>query len=276
MVDEQFFKTSKIKNLVKTIRGGDLTVVDVAKALIIIIVLGRLVITENYMLQNQDIVWRQRIQQQQLQGVYHRHQPGFRQAFLRYRSVLEASKDEGEFIKLTRAQQREQPHEYDIIIIDNNSKLRVGFNQAKYKVRAHGAIHGLPYSENKNGGTVTIRSEENTLQMMDSIVNISEQDTTQWFRDGTYQGGTERGFEAVHMYDPNTRIIVVFKKSTGNFVTTCQLTKQEVSYLKQTGNFGGKTEWVKGQAKNLPPQQTGVNTFESDVMGITPNPDNNL
>jgi hypothetical protein len=40
--------------------------------------------------------------------------------------------------------------------------------------------------------------------------------------------------------------------------------------LKQTGNVGGGKEWFSGQIRNLPPQQTAVNTFESDVTGITP------
>ena len=40
--------------------------------------------------------------------------------------------------------------------------------------------------------------------------------------------------------------------------------------LKTTHNFGGGEGWFSGQVKNLPPQQTAVNTFESDVTGITP------
>ena len=62
----------------------------------------------------------------------------------------------------------------------------------------------------------------------------------------------------------------MFKKSTGKFVTTCQLDQNEHDELLETGNFGGGKGWFSGQVKNLPPQQTAVNTFESDVMGITP------
>ena len=92
----------------------------------------------------------------------------------------------------------------------------------------------------------------------------------QWFEDGTYQVGTNREFNAIHIYDLNTRLIAVFKKSTGQFVTTCQLTREEDAQLKATGNFGGQKGWFSGQAKNLPPEQTPVHTFESDIKRITP------
>jgi hypothetical protein len=91
-----------------------------------------------------------------------------------------------------------------------------------------------------------------------------------------YQGGTDREFEAIHIYDLDKRVIAVFKKSIGKFVTTCQLTEKEDAELKATGNFGGGKDWFSGQVMNLPPQQnvesdlTPVYTFESDVMGMTP------
>jgi len=66
----------------------------------------------------------------------------------------------------------------------------------------------------------------------------------------------------------------VFKKSTGKFVTTCQLTAKEDAELLKTGNFGGEKGWFSGQVKNLPPQQTAVNTFESDVTPISPMDEN--
>ena len=61
-----------------------------------------------------------------------------------------------------------------------------------------------------------------------------------------------------------------FKKSTRKFVTTCQLTAQEDAELKATGNFGGGKGWFSGKVNNLPPQQTAVNTFENDVIEVTP------
>jgi hypothetical protein len=88
--------------------------------------------------------------------------------------------------------------------------------------------------------------------------------------DGTYQVGTKREFEAIHIYDLDNKIIAVFNKETGKFVTTCQLDKVENTELLETGNFGGenKTAWDHGQVKNLPLQQTAVNNFDSDVKEI--------
>ena len=105
---------------------------------------------------------------------------------------------------------------------------------------------------------------------MRSIVDMPNRDNVRWFEDGTYQGETDRGFEAIHIYDLDKRVIAVFKKSTGKFVTTCQLDRDEHNELLETHNFGGGEDWYSGQVKNLPPQQTAVNTFESDVTGITP------
>ena len=124
-----------------------------------------------------------------------------------------------------------------------------------------------------NGGTRTEKTDENALKMMRSIVNMPNRDNVRWFEDGTYQGGTDREFEAIHIYDLDKQVIAVFKKSTGKFVTTCQLDRDEHNELLETGNFGGGKGWFSGQVKNLPPQpniETPVDTFESDVMGITP------
>jgi hypothetical protein len=110
----------------------------------------------------------------------------------------------------------------------------------------------------------------NALKMMRSIIDMPNRNNVTWFEDGTYQAGTNREFEAIHIYDQDRRIIAVFKKSTGRFVTTCQLDIEEHKELVKTGNFGGNEGWFSGQARNLPPQQTAVNTFESDVMGISP------
>ena len=41
-------------------------------------------------------------------------------------------------------------------------------------------------------------------------------------------------------------------------------------WFRKKGNFGGRTGGFSGQARNLSPQQTALNTFESDVMGMTP------
>ena len=156
------------------------------------------------------------------------------------------------------------------IIHEGRPELEVGFWQSKDKVGDHGAIHDLPYTLKNNGETKTEKTDDNALKMMRSIVDMPNRDNVKWIEDGTYQGGTDREFEAIYIYDLDKKVIAVFKKSTGKFVTTCQLDRDEHDELLATGNFGGGKGWFSGQVKNLPPQQTAVNTFESDVTGITP------
>jgi hypothetical protein len=51
--------------------------------------------------------------------------------------------------------------------------------------------------------------------------------------DITYQRGTDR-IPAVYILDDDTKVVAVFNKQTGNFVTTCQLTEKEETELKAT------------------------------------------
>jgi cytochrome b subunit of formate dehydrogenase len=75
---------------------------------------------------------------------------------------------------------------------------------------------------------------------MDSIAEMPNRKDIQWFDNGTYQGGTKRGYPAVHIYDKDKQVIAVFQKSTVQFTTTCQLTPAEEQELFKTGNFGGE------------------------------------
>ena len=157
------------------------------------------------------------------------------------------------------------PHHHDKIIdVEGRLWLRVGFWQVRFKVADHDALYGLPYSVKNNGGTKTEKSDDNALSMMQSIEDMLNWPKIIWFDQDnvTYQGGTDRVFYAVHIFDGNTKVIAVSNKQTGNFVTTRELTS--------THNFGGREGGFTGQAKNLPPQQTAVNTFNSNVTGITP------
>ena len=189
-----------------------------------------------------------------------------------------------EFVGLTKEERRQLPHPNDMTTNhEGYPKLEVGFWQSKFKVGDHGAVHDLPYTVKDNGGTKTEKTDDNALKMMRSIVDMPNRDNVRCFEDGTYQRGTDREFEAIHIYDLDKQVIAVFKKSTGKFVTTCQLDRDEHNELLETHNFGGGKGWFSGQVKNLPPQQTLVDTFESDIMGITsispmdenssPNPD---
>lgn len=142
-----------------------------------------------------------------------------------------------EFVGLTKEERRQVPHLYDKIIhVEGHPRLRVGFWQFRYKVLDHGALHGLPYS---NGGTKTEKSDDTALAMMQSIEDMPHRPNAIWFDqdDVTYQGGTDRGFPAVHIFDNDTKVVAVFNKQTGNFVTTCQLTEKQltISVAKRVG-----------------------------------------
>lgn len=115
---------------------------------------------------------------------------------------------------------------------------------------------------------------------MDVVGEIVEDPNSIWFEEGIYQGGTTREVESINIYNEDENRIAIFKRLTGEFITFCQPDEDEINDLMETGNFGGQTGWFSGQAKNLPPNHssqqtvsneiTPVNTFESDVMGITP------
>lgn len=49
--------------------------------------------------------------------------------------------------------------------------------------------------------------------MMGFIVDMPNRPNVKWFDHGTYQGQTERGYPAVHIYDLEKRIIAVFQKA---------------------------------------------------------------
>ena len=125
-------------------------------------------------------------------------------------------------------------------------------------------------------GTSTLRTEENVDVFMDVVEKIVEDPNSIWFEEGTYQGGTTREVESINIYNEEDNRIAIFKRSIGEFITFCEPTPDELENLKATDNFGGQLGWFSSQAKNLPPQQnfesefTPVNSFESDVMGMSP------
>lgn len=280
MMDERFLKTSGARKLINKIRGGSL--IESAAALVVVVVIWQImgVGIEGFVRNNTNPGWGvDRPNPFQPQGGHLRYPPVYDLFFPRRTtnsgSTLQITRPTAmpheQFVGLTKEERRALPNSNDMTIIhEGRPKLEVGFWQSKFKVRDHGAIHDLPYTVKANGGTKTEKSDDNTLKMMRSIVDMPNRDNVQWFEDGTYQSGTDREFEAIHIYDLDKKVIAVFKKSTGKFVTTCQLDRDEHDELLETGNFGGGKGWFSGQVKNLPPQQTAVNTFESDVRGITP------
>jgi len=107
-----------------------------------------------------------------------------------------------------------------------------------FKTPAHGKVHDLPTNENGK----TPKTEQNALGLRDSIVNMPNRKDIQWFENWMYQGGTERGYDSVNLYDHETQVIAVFRKQGDGeqnlFPTTCQLTARERDYfLQSNGNF---------------------------------------
>jgi hypothetical protein len=284
MMDERFLKTSETSKLINKIRGGGL--IEAATALVVIVAMWQIlgVGIEGFVLNNPNPGWGvDRPNPFQPPGGHLRYPPVYELFFPRRTpgctrpgSTLQINRPTAmpyeEFVGLTKEERRALPHSNDMTIIhEGRSELEVGFWQSKFKVGDHGTIHDLPYTVKANGGTKTEKSDDNALKMMRSIVDMPNRDNVQWFEDGTYQGGTDREFKAIHIYDLDKKVIAVFQKSTGKFVTTCQLDRDEHNeLLKSTHNFGGGKGWYSRQVKNLPPQQTAVNTFESDVTGMTP------
>lgn len=135
---------------------------------------------------------------------------------------------------------------------------------------------GLPYSVKNNGSTSTLKTEENVDIFMDVVEEIVYDPNTLWFEEATYQGGTDREVESINLYSEKHNRIAVFLRSTGEFITFCEPTLDELEDLSQAANFGGQDNWFSSTPKNMPPQQdfvsdfTPVNSFESDVLGITP------
>ena len=118
-----------------------------------------------------------------------------------------------EFVDLTPQERRNLPHANDKRIThEGRPELVVGFWQAKEKVGDHGAVHNLPYTLKAKSRTKTVKSDENTLQMMESLVDMPNRNNIKWIEDGTYQGNTDREFAAIHVYDVDQRIIAVYNK----------------------------------------------------------------
>ena len=56
---------------------------------------------------------------------------------------------------------------------------------------------------------------------------MPNQPNVEWFKHVSYQGVTNREFDAVHIYNLDNKIIDVFRKDRGRFVSTCQLDRDE-------------------------------------------------
>ena len=120
----------------------------------------------------------------------------------------------------------------------------------EFKTPDHGPDHGLPVNEKGQ----TPKTEGNALALRDSIVNMPKRENIVWFDDGMYQGGTDRGYDSVNIFDKETDTIAVFRKDENGeynrFTTTCTVTEIERKHLFESGgNF--VTETVLNNQKTL-------------------------
>lgn len=132
-----------------------------------------------------------------------------------------------DFTTLTKEQRRNLPDPRDgIIDVEGHPKLVARYGQVKYKTPDHGPDHGLPVDEKGR----TPKTEANALALRDSIVNMPKRENIVWFDDGMYQGGTDRGYDSVNVFDKETDTIAVFRKDENGqysqFTTTCTLTTE--------------------------------------------------
>ena len=144
-----------------------------------------------------------------------------------------------EYTSLTKEQKRNLPDPRDGFMNEKGHPTLVArYGQVEFKTPDHGKVHGLPVDEKGR----TPRTEANVLALRDSIVNMPKRENIVWFDDGMYQGGTDRGYDSVNVYDPNTDVIAVFRKRSNGqyslFATTCKLTDMERDFfLSSGGNF---------------------------------------
>ena len=159
-----------------------------------------------------------------------------------------------EYISLTKEQKRNLPDARDgFIDVEGHPKLTIRYGQVNFKTPDHGKIHGLPTNENGK----TPKTEKNALALRDSLVKMPKREGILWFDNGGYQKGTERGYDSVNLYDPETQVISVFRKQGDGepslFTTTCELTALEQDHLlKSGGNF--MTEAILNHQNELPIQ----------------------
>ena len=72
----------------------------------------------------------------------------------------------------------------------------------------------------KNVVTSTLKTEKNVDIFIYVVKEILNDANILWFEEGSYQGDTDQEFSVIHIYDLDKKIIAVFKKLTGKFVTT--------------------------------------------------------
>ena len=204
-----------------------------------------------------------------------------------------------EFQKLTYLEKRHLPDPRDAKITTSKYEngLTVNYWQVKWKLPKHYDIFNIVL-EGKKG------SEEQVLQLRDLLVK-HQQNADKWYTGDSaqYQVRPEEILKTVNVYDSKTGIIAVYLKKPngepGQFLTVCKLKAAEQKWLQYTnGNFVtqsllDKNEWsvpknfINTSSEELNNSSTSLdknknlgftqaNSFESDVMGITPSSQSDL
>lgn len=268
MMDEHFIRTPEVSKLIKELRGGSLITMLIGNAIFMAVLYGIWILssgTQGFVTPSQNPGWG-------LPGGLY-DPPGLVRPVDCGTQLYAGSPTQS----LKTWEDRNDPNPKDRwFLVESRLELVMRRGQSKFKTKDHGALAGLPYSIKKNGSTSTLKTEENVDIFMDAVEEIVYDPNSLWFEQETYQGGTDREVKSINIYNEKHNRIAVFLRSTGEFITFCEPTLNELEDLSQTENFGGQDNWFSSTPKNMPPQQefvsdfTSVNSFESDVMGITP------
>jgi len=121
---------------------------------------------------------------------------------------------------------RNRPHINDRFInIEGRPRLIIRHGQANKKLQKHGYLYNVPATEKIPGKPRSLRTEKNLKTFMDGIVDFvtTKEDSLKWVEKDFYQQSTAREVKAILLFDSETKILIVFKRATGEFITTCRL-----------------------------------------------------
>ena len=275
LMDDRFLSTTEVSSMIRKLRGGSWSTALIGNAVLLAVLYGVWILSggaKGFVTPKQNPGWGLP------NGLY--EPPGLVRPTDCETQLYAGFPQQS----LKTEASRNQPNPKDRwVLVESRPELVIRRGQAQFKTKDHGALTGLPYKIKKNGGTSTLRTEENVDIFMDSVEEIAEDSNSIWFEEGTYQGGTTREVESINIYNEEKNRIAIFKRSTGEFITVCEPTEDEANDIMKTGNFGGQLGWFSGQGKNLLPQvnsqqnvgneMTPIDSFESNVMGMTPAPE---
>lgn len=138
----------------------------------------------------------------------------------------------GLFVK---QQKRNQPNPKDFFIAEENVVIR--HEQAQFKLHKHGSAFGIDSHLNNKKQSVCHRTPENVESFKEAIKALVLNGKR---IEGSFRGREEDGYPAIHFYDEVTKLNVIFKKSTREFVSGWILTTDQAEDLLKNANVGGR------------------------------------